>query len=84
QELADRAGRIRHDNDPQFKKMKAMVKGLPPLLLRPLMAGVGFVTESLQLPLPFTGLEARPYGSILVSNVGTYGLDSAAAPVPNF
>ncbi|WP_248791213.1 2-oxo acid dehydrogenase subunit E2, partial [Escherichia coli] len=37
-----------------------------------------------QLALPFTGLEARPYGSILVSNVGTYGLDSAAAPVPTF
>lgn len=83
-ELADRAGRIRHDKDPQFKKMKAMVKGLPPVLLRPLMAGVGFVTESLQMPLPFAGLEARPYGSILVSNVGTYGLDSAAAPVPTF
>ncbi|MGB9305562.1 MAG: hypothetical protein WCB92_18335, partial [Mycobacterium sp.] len=43
-ELADRAGRIRHDKDPQFKQMKAMVKGLPPFLLRPLMAGVGFVT----------------------------------------
>ncbi|MGB9223190.1 2-oxo acid dehydrogenase subunit E2 [Mycobacterium sp.] len=83
-ELADRAGRIRHDKDPQFKQMKAMVKGLPPFLLRPLMAGVGFVTESLQWPLPFVGLEARPYGSVLVSNVGTYGLDSAAAPVPPF
>ncbi len=83
-ELADRAGRIRHDKDPQFKQMKAMVKGLPPLLLRPLMAGVGFVTESLQLALPFVGLEARPYGSVLVSNVGTYGLDSASAPVPTF
>ena len=69
-ELADRAGRIRHDNDPQFKQLKAMVKGLPPLLLRPLMEGIGFVTESLQLALPFLGLEARPYGSMLVSNVG--------------
>ena len=50
----------------------------------PATAGVGSVTESLQLPLPFVGLEARPYGSILVSNVGTYGLDSASAPVPTF
>ncbi|MGO9386076.1 MAG: 2-oxo acid dehydrogenase subunit E2 [Mycobacterium sp.] len=61
-----------------------MGKGLPPLLLRPLMEGIGFVTESLQLALPFLGLEARPYGSVLVSNVGTYGLDSASAPVPTF
>ena len=83
-ELADRASKIRHDQDPEFKRTKSMVKGLPPLLLRPVMDAVGFVTESLQLPLPFMGLEARPYGSILVSNVGTYGLDSAFAPVPPF
>jgi pyruvate dehydrogenase E2 component (dihydrolipoamide acetyltransferase) len=83
-ELTDRVARIRQDADPQFKQTKAMVKGLPPLLLRPVMDALGFVTESLQLPLPFLGLEARPYGSILVSNVGTYGLDSAAAPWPTF
>jgi 2-oxoacid dehydrogenases acyltransferase (catalytic domain) len=83
-ELADRAARIRHQEDPQFKRAKAIVKGLPPLLLRPVVEGIGFVTESLQLPLPFLGLEARPYGSVLVSNVGTYGLDSAAAPWPTF
>ncbi len=83
-ELADRAARIRHNEDPQFKQAKAMITGLPPLLLRPVMDAIAFVTESLQLPLPFLGLEARPYGSILVSNVGTYGLDTAAAPWPTF
>lgn len=83
-ELADRAARIRHNEDPQFKQAKAMVKGLPPLLLRPVMDALAFVTESLQLPLPFLGLEARPYGSVLVSNVGTYGLGTAAAPWPTF
>ena len=83
-ELVDHVARIRHDEDPQFKQSKAMVKGLPPLLLRPVMDALGFVTESLQLPIPFLGLEARPYGSILVSNVGTYGLDTAAAPWPTF
>lgn len=83
-ELTDRASCIRHGEDPQFKQMKTMVKVLPPLLLRAVMDGIGFVTESLQLPLPFFGVEARPFGSILVSNVGTYGLDSAAAPAPTF
>jgi 2-oxoacid dehydrogenases acyltransferase (catalytic domain) len=83
-ELTDRVTRIRHGADPQFKQTKAMVQGLPPLLLRPVIDALGFVTESLQLPIPFLGLEARPYGSILVSNVGTYGLDSAAAPWPTF
>ena len=83
-ELADRAGRIRDNDDPQFKRAKSVVKGLPPILLRPVMDGLGFITETLQLPLPFLGVEARPYGSILVSNVGTYGLDIVSAPVPTF
>ncbi len=83
-ELADRAARIRHDEDPQFKRAKTLVKGLPPIVLRPVLEALGFVTETLQLPMPFMGMDARPYGSILVSNIGTYGLDSVAAPVPTF
>ena len=29
-------------------------------------------------------LRPRPYGVILISNVGTFGLDSVSAPVPTF
>ena len=61
-----------------------MVQNLPPIILRVVLDALGFVTETLQLPIPFMGLEARPYGSFLVSNVGTFGLDSAFAPVPPF
>lgn len=83
-EIADRAKRIRGDRDPQFKQAKAVAKVLPPVVLGPVMDAIAFVTESLQLPIPALGMEARPYGSVLISNVGTYGLDSAAAPWPTF
>ncbi len=83
-ELADHAAMIRADHDPQFKQTKQMVRWLPPMTLRSVLDGIGFVTDSLQLPIPLLGLDARPYGSLLVSNVGTYGLDSAFAPVPPF
>jgi len=83
-ELARRAEMIREDRDPQFKQAKTMVQNLPPMILRVVLDTIGLVTETLQLPVPFMGLEARPYGSFLVSNVGTFGLDSAFAPVPPF
>jgi len=83
-ELVERAGLIRHDEDPMFKQTKMIVKNLPPMTLRLMTDLIGFVTESLQLPIPLMGLEARPYGSFLVSNVGTYGLDTAFAPIPPF
>ncbi|HEX5295861.1 MAG TPA: 2-oxo acid dehydrogenase subunit E2 [Streptosporangiaceae bacterium] len=83
-EAARRAKMIRGDRDPQFKQAKTMVQNLPPMVLRVVLDTIGLVTETLQLPVPFMGLEARPYGSFLVSNVGTFGLDSAFAPVPPF
>jgi len=83
-ELAERAGLIRGDEDPLFKQTKAMVKTLPPMTLRLVTDLIGFFTESLQVGIPLIGLEARPYGSFLVSNVGTYGLDAVFAPIPPF
>ncbi len=84
QELADHVARIRHDEDPLFKQTKAVIKWLPPLLLRPALEGIGFITDSLQLPVPLLGLEARPFGSVGITNIGTYGLDTAFAPMPTF
>jgi hypothetical protein len=44
----------------------------------------GAVVRQVDTKPSLLGVEARPYGSILVSNVGTYGLDSVSAPVPTF
>jgi pyruvate dehydrogenase E2 component (dihydrolipoamide acetyltransferase) len=84
QELGDHAALIRAGRDPEFKQTKQLVKWLPPLALRAVTDAIGFLTDGLQLPVPLLGLPARPYGSFLVSNVGTYGLDRAFAPVPPF
>lgn len=81
-ELAERAAKIRHDDDPQFKQTKLLARLLPGFVLRPIFDTIGFITEDLQLPIPLLGLEARPFGSALVTNVGTYGLDMAFAPPP--
>ncbi|MBK9178507.1 MAG: 2-oxo acid dehydrogenase subunit E2 [Acidimicrobiales bacterium] len=80
-ELTEKAHQIRAGEDPMFRQTKALAMRLPAIALRPILDTVGFITESLQLPVPFLGLEARPFGSFLVTNVGTYGLDSAYAAI---
>ncbi len=80
-EIDERARRIREHRDPQFTRTKALTELLPPLLLRPLLELTTFVCEDLQLPVPPLGLEARPFGSMLVTNVGTFGLDRAIVPM---
>ncbi len=81
-ELDDRADRIRTGNDPMFKATKQLTRLMPPLVLRSFVNITTLLTEDLQLPLPLLGLEARPFGSVLVTNVGTFGLDRAYAPMP--
>lgn len=81
-ELTEKAQRIRRDEDPMFRQTKALAKRLPGVVLRPIFDTIGFVTEDLQLPIPLLGLEARPFGSVLVTNVGTYGLDAVWAALP--
>lgn len=81
-ELDEKAAKIRTGNDPMFKITKAISWVLPPLVLRSFLAATTFITEDLQLPVPPLGLEARPFGSLLVTNVGTFGLDRAYAPMP--
>ena len=82
-ELTERSALIRSNQDPQFAMLKSVARLLPPYAIRALMGSIGFITESMQLPIPGVE-EARPFGSFLISNVGTFGLDSGFAPVPTF
>lgn len=81
-ELDGKARRIRAGRDPMFRISKAISRVLPPMVLRAFLAGTTLVTEDLQIPLPLLGLEARPFGSLLVTNIGSFGLDRAFPPMP--
>ena len=83
EELDERAQRIRTGNDPMFKATKQLTQLMPPLVLRSFVNTTTFLTEQLQLPVPPLGLEARPFGAVLVTNIGTFGLDRAYAPMPS-
>ena len=83
EELDERAQRIRSGNDPMFKATKQLTQLMPPLVLRSFVNTTTFLTEQLQLPVPPLGLEARPFGAVLVTNIGTFGLDRAYAPMPS-
>ncbi len=83
-ELTDHVARIRRDDDPLFARVKEVVQRLPPLLIGPIAEGIGLLTDGLQLSVPLLGLEARPFGSVSITNIGTYGLDTVFPPMPAF
>ncbi|MCC7076008.1 MAG: 2-oxo acid dehydrogenase subunit E2 [Acidimicrobiia bacterium] len=81
-ELNARAEKIRSRHDPTFQRTKNITQSLPPFVLRPMLDVITFLVEDLGLAIPPLGLDARPFGSVLVSNVGMLGLEAAFAPLP--
>ena len=76
------AARLRKGEDEEFKKSQGLVRVLPSPLLRPLLWLTGFLTSALGVSA--LGLEAFPFGSCIITNVGAFGLDEGYAPPTPF
>lgn len=79
-ELGEAADKLRKGKDESFKKAQGPLKLLPTWLIRPLVHFSGFLASGLGVNLPMFGLEANPFGSCIVTNVGMFGIDEAYAP----
>ena len=83
-ELRERAERLHRGEDEEFEKNQGLIRLLPTWLIRPMLWLTGFLTSSLGLSMKGLGLEAFPFGSCIVTNVGIFGLDEGYAPPTPF
>ena len=81
EEIASKAQAIRADKDPAFKKAKATFKNIPAFLMKRAMNTMSFLLYTLNLDLRWAGLPKDPFGSIMVTSVGSLGVDEAFAPL---
>ncbi|HRI67784.1 MAG TPA: 2-oxo acid dehydrogenase subunit E2 [Polyangium sp.] len=81
-ELGKGASKLRDGKDENFEKSKGLIKALPSWLLRPILWTTGYITSALGIPA--MGLEAFPFGSAIITNVGPFGLEEAYAPPTPF
>jgi len=80
-ELSDKANRIREGSDPQFESMRRLMKRLPMPLLRGALSVSNLLVNDLDLDLSRFGLPRDPFGSAMVTNVGSFDLDTGFAPL---
>lgn len=83
-ELSDLAKKLREGKDEQFKKSQGPIDILPTWLLRPVLWLTGWLTGSLGIGVKALGLERFPFGSLVITNVGMFGLDEGYAPQTPF
>lgn len=83
-ELRALAERLHQGRDDSFKKSMGPLKFLPTFLIRPLVTITGYLSGVLGLTVKPLGLEAYPFGSCIVTNIGVFGLDEGFVPPTPF
>lgn len=83
-DLTAKAERIRAHRDPELEHTKRTLDRLPIWMLGPVLRATDFATHTLGLDLSAFGVKPDPFGGAMVSNIGTFGIDWALAPIVPF
>ena len=80
-EMKDKVHDIRHKGDPGFKRMKGVMRLVPGFLAWPFVNVTGFILYTLNLWSPLMGMPRDPFGSAMVTNIGSLGLQTGLVPL---
>jgi pyruvate/2-oxoglutarate dehydrogenase complex dihydrolipoamide acyltransferase (E2) component len=75
---------VRERKDPALEKTRGTFQRIPYLLLKPFLKALSFFCYTLNLDLRALGIASDPFGSLMITNVGSLGLDTAYAPLVPF
>lgn len=80
-EMGQSVRTIREHGDPAFKRMKGTMKNLPGWATGVALTISGLFMYTLNLWTVLLGTPRDPFGSIMITNIGSLGLDMAFAPL---
>jgi pyruvate/2-oxoglutarate dehydrogenase complex dihydrolipoamide acyltransferase (E2) component len=80
-EMQERVLEIRTKGDPAFKKMKNLMGLMPGMLSSIVLKFSSLLLYTLNLWTPLLGTPRDPFGSVMVTSIGSLGLDMAFAPL---
>ena len=80
-ELADRAEKIRSNNDPEFGKTKKMMAKTPRRLLHASLKLAAWLSADRDMEIKRMAIPRQAFGSVMVSSVGMFGIEHAYAPL---
>ena len=80
-EFEAKVGTVRRGADASLERTRQTFKRLPYFLLKPFLTLVGFLSYTLNLDLRALGLPKDAFGSVMVTNIGSLGIDEAYVPL---
>ena len=72
---------VRARKDPALEKTRQTFLGIPYFALNGVLRLISFLSYTLNLDLRRFGIPQDPFGSIMVTNIGSLGLDTAYVPL---
>jgi len=80
-EFVERTRKIRKAEDTELEKTRGTFKKIPSLMLNFVLKTISFLCYTLNLDLSAFGLPRDAFGSVMVTNIGSLGLDQAFVPL---
>jgi pyruvate/2-oxoglutarate dehydrogenase complex dihydrolipoamide acyltransferase (E2) component len=80
-EFEKKVDAVRKREDPALEKTRGTFKAVPFFLLNIMLKTISFFSFTLNLDLRWAGIPSDPFGSMMITNVGTLGLDVAYVPL---
>lgn len=75
------AARVRAGQDPEKEQTRGLFKRLPAALLGVVLDGLSMLAYTLNLDLRWAGVPKDVFGSAMVTNIGSLGLEAAYVPL---
>lgn len=72
---------VRARKDPALEQTRGAFKNVPFILLNRVLDALGFLTVTLNMDLTRFGVPKDPFGSVMITNIGSLGLETAYVPL---
>jgi pyruvate dehydrogenase E2 component (dihydrolipoamide acetyltransferase) len=80
-EFQEKVALVRAHRDPALEKTRSTMSRVPSLLMNRVLDLVSFLHSTLNLDLRALGIPNDPFGSVMITNVGSLGLETAYVPL---
>jgi pyruvate dehydrogenase E2 component (dihydrolipoamide acetyltransferase) len=80
-EFEDKVGRVRADEDKAFKGSRDAFRSVPFFALNRVMKTLSGLSYTMNLDMRWAGIPRDPFGSMMITNIGSLGLNIAYVPL---
>ncbi|MDB4965947.1 MAG: Dihydrolipoamide acyltransferase component of branched-chain alpha-keto acid dehydrogenase complex [Myxococcales bacterium] len=80
-EFSAKVEQVRTRKDPALEKARNTFLGIPYFALNWVLKLISFLSYTLNMDLRWAGIPKDPFGSMMITNIGSLGLDTAYVPL---